>query len=25
MGDEPAIESARKEVLAICKRFPVYG
>ena len=25
MGDEPAIESARKEVLAICRRFPVYG
>jgi glycine hydroxymethyltransferase len=24
MGDEPAIESARKEVLAICRRFPVY-
>jgi glycine hydroxymethyltransferase len=25
MGDEPAIEGARKEVLAICRRFPVYG
>ncbi|MDP9088662.1 MAG: serine hydroxymethyltransferase [Pseudomonadota bacterium] len=25
MGDEQAIESARKEALAICRRFPVYG
>jgi glycine hydroxymethyltransferase len=25
MGDESAIESARNEVLSICRRFPVYG
>ena len=25
MGDPAAIEKARAQVVAICKRFPVYG
>jgi hypothetical protein len=25
MGDESVIERVRAEVLALCRRFPVYG